>query len=64
MNLKVAYALLKEACSAWAEDHASTLTNTVRGPKEVLCIDSRSSADLRVSTAGKRQTCRPKGRLY
>ena len=24
MNLKVAYALLKEACSAWAEDHASS----------------------------------------
>ena len=25
MNLKVAYALFKEACSAWAEDHASSL---------------------------------------
>lgn len=25
MSLKVAYALLKDACSAWAEDHASSL---------------------------------------
>ena len=42
MNLKVTYALLKEACSAWAEDHASTPTSTVRGPKEVLCYFSTS----------------------
>jgi uncharacterized BrkB/YihY/UPF0761 family membrane protein len=25
VNPKVAYALFKEACSAWAEDHASSL---------------------------------------
>jgi len=25
VNVRVAYALFKEACSAWAEDHASSL---------------------------------------